>query len=80
MGLAGNTLDRIRATGDESVLPLLCSRTLAIAPDEARLHRDIISHLMEKRREADLLRHISQLSRIGGTGVGWITGGDSPAL
>ncbi|MGI6029450.1 MAG: bacterial transcriptional activator domain-containing protein [Candidatus Heteroscillospira sp.] len=70
--LANSTLRRIRATGDEGMLPLLCSRTLAIAPGEAELHRAIIAYMMDHRREVELLRHISQLSRIGGTGVQWL--------
>ena len=73
VALADSTIARTNTLGDDSVLPLLSSRALSIAPNEARLHRAIIGYMMDNRREVDLLRHISQLSRIGGTGVSWLS-------
>jgi len=63
--LAYNTLDRMAALQDNLALPLLCRRTVALAPEEKELHEAIIRYLGEQKRELDLVRYISQLSGTG---------------
>lgn len=65
VSLAHSTLSRTMILGDESTLPLLCRRAADIAPDEEGLNKAIISYLVEHRRELELIRHISRLSRAG---------------
>lgn len=60
--LAGRTLARVRAAGDEDVLDLLCRRAARAAPRDEALQDSIIGYLMDQRRQIELVRHISQLT------------------
>lgn len=65
-----DALDRVKALGDARVLPLLCRRAVAIAPEAEELHKAIVKFLVEQKEEVELLRYISQLTR---TGAEWLT-------
>lgn len=61
------------ALDDDSALPLLCLRAAVIAPDEEAAHRELISYLVEQKRELELVRHIATLSRAGEGGARWLS-------
>lgn len=63
--LAENTLERMQALNDDQALEDLCCRTAEILPEEEKLHRNIIHHLMKQRRAQEVTRHITQLDRSG---------------
>lgn len=65
-----DTLSRVEALGDFGVMPLLCRRAVAIAPEAEALHKALVKLLVEQKEEVELLRHISRLTR---TGAEWIT-------
>lgn len=69
--LASNILERMSALQNYSLVPLLCSRAIVIAPGEEELHREMISYLVEQKQEFELVRYISQLSRTSG-GAEWL--------
>ena len=69
VALAFDTLSRVEALGDVSVVPLLCRRAVAIAPEAEALHNALVNILVEQKEEVELLRYISQLTR---TGAEWI--------
>ena len=60
--LCYETIERTELSCDETVLPLLRIRAAAIVPEEEQLHRRIIAYLMEKRKQLELVRYVSQLS------------------
>ena len=70
-------LARCEALGDCGILPLLCRRGAAIAPGNEALQQEIIRFLMEHRREAELMQHMTGLIR--GGKAPWIDGEARPA-
>ncbi len=60
--LAARTLERIKATGDESALDLLCSRSAELAPDDAELNDAIVAYLIDRKLQIELVRHVSRLT------------------
>lgn len=66
-----NILERMSALQDYSLVRLLCSRAIVIAPGEEELHRKIISYLVEQKLEFELVRYVSQLSRTS-DGAKWV--------
>lgn len=71
--LVRETLKRMKTVGDDSALPLLCLRAAVIVPGEEAIHKEIISYLVEQRRELELVRHVARLTRADGTGAGWLS-------
>ncbi len=70
--LAYNTLGRTKLLGDNRALELLCSRTVGMVPEEENLHRAVVGYLVEQRREHELIRYITRLSRVDGSGAKWL--------
>ncbi|MCD8373786.1 MAG: hypothetical protein LUC20_01585 [Oscillospiraceae bacterium] len=60
--LAARTLERIKETGDETALDLLCSRSAELAPEDSELNDAIVAYLMERKMQIELVRHVSRLS------------------
>ncbi|MCD7791797.1 MAG: hypothetical protein LUG92_00140, partial [Oscillospiraceae bacterium] len=60
--LAARTLERIKATGDESTLDLLCSRSAELAPDDTELNDAIVAYLIDRKLQIELVRHVSRIS------------------
>jgi len=63
---AYNCLARTRLLGDNSALGLLCDRAVELLPGEEALHRAVVAYLVEQRRELELIRYITRLSRRAG--------------
>lgn len=63
VSLAFDTLSRAEALDDARIVPLLCRRAVAIAPEAETLHNALINALMEQKEEVELLRYIFQLTR-----------------
>lgn len=63
--LCRSTLERCAELEETEPIPLLCRRSAALIPADEELHRALISHMMERRMELELLRHITTLSRSG---------------
>ncbi len=70
--LARSTVERAAALDDESVMPLLCTRSADIIPEDEALHKSIVSFLVQRKSEVELVRHISHLSFVDGTGAKWL--------
>lgn len=70
--LARSTVERAAVLDDESVMPLLCTRSAEIIPEDEELHKAIVSFLVQRKREVELVRHISHLSFVDGTGAEWL--------
>ncbi|MCD8066191.1 MAG: hypothetical protein LUE15_03300 [Oscillospiraceae bacterium] len=60
--LAARTLERIKTTGDESTLDLLCARAAELAPDDKELNDAIVAYLMDRKLQIELVRHVSRLA------------------
>ncbi|MCC8079833.1 MAG: hypothetical protein LIO57_07235 [Oscillospiraceae bacterium] len=58
--LAARTLERIKTTGDETALDLLCSRSAELAPEDTELNDAIVAYLMERKMQIELVRHVSR--------------------
>ena len=63
--LARSIIDRSKTLQVNDLIKLLCQRTSAILPSDEKLHREIISYLMDQKMELELMRHISRLTRSG---------------
>ncbi len=63
--LGFETLERMRALDTDSACGLLWRRAIVIAPEAETLHRAIVSFMMERRQELELLRYLSQLTAKG---------------
>ncbi len=67
--LCFDTLSRMRALGDDSACGLVWRRAMAIAPEAEGLHKAVISFMVERGLELELLRYVSQLA---GKGARWL--------
>ena len=63
--LVQTTLERTKEIGSEAAIPLLCGRSAALIPEDECFHKELIQYLVEQKRELELIRHISQLTRSG---------------
>lgn len=68
--LAGDCISRCRALGQDGPMELLCRRCAAIIPENEALHREILSRLMERGMQIELLHYVAQLTS--GGGANWI--------
>ena len=68
--LAGDCIARCRALGQNGPMELLCRRCAAIIPENEAVHREILSRLMERGMQIELLHYVAQLTR--GGGADWI--------
>jgi len=69
--LGEQILERMRALDDDGAAGLLWRRAIVVAPEAEALHKAIISFLVERRQETELLRYVSQLSH---RGAAWLDG------
>lgn len=67
--LAYDTLERMKALGDDQAIVALCRDVAAILPEEEPLNKAIISYMVEQNRQIELMRYISRLSHYN-NGVG----------
>ena len=63
--LAFNTLERMEATGSDTLLPLLSQRALDILPDNLELHKQILNCFSQHNRETERKCHTTLLMRAG---------------
>ncbi len=69
--LCRETLSRMKTLDDDRAFGLLWRRAVAIVPEAEELHREILSRMVERRQELELLRYVSQLSK---KGAKWLEG------
>ena len=63
--LATDILNRTKTLGTDDSILLLLQRAAVIVPEYQNLHEEIIHYLMEQKRELEMIRYLSQLSRSG---------------
>jgi len=63
--LTEETLNRMKALGTDEALPLLTQRAVDVAPECQELHEPIIQYLTEQKKELEMIRYLSSLSRTG---------------
>lgn len=65
VSLAHSTLSRTMILGDGRAMEKLCARASAIAPEAESLHKAVVGYLVDHKREVELIKYISRLSRGG---------------
>ncbi len=63
--LGRETLERMLALDDDGLCALLWRRAIAVVPEEEELHRAVISYMVERGQDLELLRYVSQLAHKG---------------
>lgn len=61
--LGHQTLSRMRAQNDTSIVKLLCARAIRIAPEDEALQKEIISFLADKQMDEELTQHMRLLEQ-----------------
>lgn len=67
--LCEDTLRRMRALKSDSACALLWRRAIMIVPEAEELHKAVISYMVERGQDIELLRYVSQLAH---RGAGWL--------